>query len=133
LPLPDNCIDCLVCVDVLEHVRNLDHVLDEFRRVLRPGGLFLFDTVNRTRLASFVIVFCGESLLRLLPRGTHDPAKFITPAELDSKLAERGFGERAFTGLGPRAIDRRFDITFGPYPSTAIMYMGRARLSLTAS
>ena len=133
LPLPDNCIDCLVCVDVLEHVRNLDHVLDEFRRVLRPGGLFLFDTVNRTRLASFVIVFCGESLLRLLPRGTHDPAKFIAPAELDSKLAERGFGERAFTGLGPRAIDRRLDITFGPYPSTAIMYMGRARLSFTAS
>jgi methanethiol S-methyltransferase len=132
LPLPDRCVDCVVCVDVLEHVRNLDDVLDEIRRVLRPGGLFLFDTVNRTRLASFVIVFCGESLLRLLPRGTHDPRKFIKPAELDAKLAERGFQDRAYKGLGPRGIDSNGDITFGPHPHMAIMYMGRARLSVTS-
>jgi 2-polyprenyl-6-hydroxyphenyl methylase/3-demethylubiquinone-9 3-methyltransferase len=100
--------------------------------VLRPGGLFLFDTVNRTRLASFVIVFCGESLLRLLPRGTHDPRKFIKPAELDAKLAERGFQDRAYKGLGPRGIDSNGDITFGPHPHMAIMYMGRARLSVTS-
>ena len=50
LPLPSGYVDCVVCVDVLEHVRSLDHVLDEIRRVLRPGGLFLFDTINRTRL-----------------------------------------------------------------------------------
>jgi ubiquinone biosynthesis O-methyltransferase len=128
LPLPSRCLDCVVCVDVLEHVRSLDHVLDEVRRVLRPGGLFLFDTINRTRLASFVMVFCGERILRLLPRGTHDPAKFITPAELDAKLAERGFAARKFAGLGPRGIDARFDITFGRLPSVSIMYMGQARL-----
>jgi ubiquinone biosynthesis O-methyltransferase len=131
LPLPSRCVDCVVCVDVLEHVRSLDHVLDEIRRVLRPGGLFLFDTINRTRLARFVIVFCGERVLRLLPRGTHDPAKFITPAELDAKLAERGFADRAFAGLGPRGIDRRLDIAFGPLPGTAIMYLGQARLTPT--
>jgi ubiquinone biosynthesis O-methyltransferase len=128
LPLPNRCVDCVVCVDVLEHVRSLDQVLDEIRRVLRPGGLFLFDTINRTRLARFVIVFCGERVLRLLPRGTHDPAKFITPAELDAKLAERGFADRAFAGLGPRGINRHLDITFGPLPGTPIMYMGQARL-----
>ncbi len=63
LPLPNSCVDCVVCVDVLEHVRSLDHVLDEIRRVLRPGGLFFFDTINRTRLAWFVIVFCAERIL----------------------------------------------------------------------
>jgi ubiquinone biosynthesis O-methyltransferase len=134
LPLPDNSADCLVCVDVLEHVRNVDNVhnvndvLDEIRRVLRPNGVFLFDTINRTPLARFVIVFCGERILRLLPQGTHDPAQFIAPAELDAKLAARGFVDRVFEGLGPRGINRRLDITFGRLPSKQIMYMGYARL-----
>ncbi len=131
LPLPDNSVDCLVCVDVLEHVRNVifDNVLDEIRRVLRPSGVFLFDTINRTPLARFVIVFCGERILRLLPRGTHDPAKFIAPADLDAKLAERGFVDRVFEGLGPRGINRRLDIAFGRLPGKQIMYMGHARLA----
>ncbi len=128
LPLPDASVDCVVCVDVLEHVRSLDRVLNEIRRVLRPGGVFLFDTINRTRVARFVIVLCGERLLRLLPRGTHDPAGFIALAELDAKLAARGFADRKFEGLGPRGINRRFDITFGALPSTQIMYLGCARL-----
>jgi 2-polyprenyl-6-hydroxyphenyl methylase/3-demethylubiquinone-9 3-methyltransferase len=128
LPLPDASVDCVVCVDVLEHVRSLDQVLDEISRVLRPGGVFLFDTINRTWLARFVIVFCGERIFRLLPRGTHDPAGFIKPAELDTKLAARSFADRVFEGLGPRGINSRFDITFGALPSTKIMYMGHARL-----
>lgn len=113
---------------MLEHVQSLDHVLDEICRVLRPGGLLLFDTINRTWVARFVIVFCGELILRLLPRGAHDPAKFIAIAEFDAKLAERGFVDRTFEGLGPRGINRHFDITFGRLSSKRIMYMGRARL-----
>jgi 2-polyprenyl-6-hydroxyphenyl methylase/3-demethylubiquinone-9 3-methyltransferase len=128
LPLPSGCVDCVVCVDVLEHVESLDHVLDEICRVLRPGGLLLFDTINRTWVARFVIVFCGELILRLLPRGTHDPAKFIAIAEFDAKLAERGFVDRAFEGLGPRGVNRHLDITFGRLSSKRIMYMGHARL-----
>jgi ubiquinone biosynthesis O-methyltransferase len=128
LPLASHCVDCVVCVDVLEHVDCLDHVLDEISRVLRPGGLFLFDTVNRTWLAWFVIVFCGERMLRLLPHGTHNPTKFIDLAELDAKLAERGFVDRAFAGLGPRGINRHLDVTFGSLPSKQIMYLGYARL-----
>ncbi len=133
LPLPDQSVDCVVCVDVLEHVRSVDRVLDEIHRVLRPGGLFLFDTINRTWLARFVIVFCGERLLRLLPRGTHDPAGFIAPADLDRKLAKRGFADRFYQGLGPRGVNRRFDITFGRLPGKQIMYMGHARLAESAA
>ncbi len=56
LPLADHGMDCVVCVDVLEHVDELDRVLDEVQRVLKPGGVFLFDTINRTPLAALVIV-----------------------------------------------------------------------------
>ena len=127
IPLADGSIDCVVCVDVLEHVADIDRVLDEIVRVLKPDGLFLFDTINRTMLAAFVIVQLGESVLRLLPRGTHDPAKFITPAELNGKLVARGLSVGPFVGLGPCGLNRRLDITFGRFPSVQIMYAGHAR------
>lgn len=127
IPLADGSIDCVVCVDVLEHVADIDRVLDEIVRVLKPNGLFLFDTINRTMLAAFVIVQLGESVLRLLPRGTHDPAKFITPAELSGKLVARGLSVGPFVGLGPCGLNRRLDITFGRLPSVQIMYAGYAR------
>jgi 2-polyprenyl-6-hydroxyphenyl methylase/3-demethylubiquinone-9 3-methyltransferase len=127
IPLADGSVDCVVCVDVLEHVADIDRVLDEIVRVLKPDGLFLFDTINRTRLAAFVIVHLGESVLRLLPRGTHDPAKFITPAELAGALVARGFRVGPFVGLGPCGLNRRLDFTFGRFPSVHIMYAGHAR------
>jgi ubiquinone biosynthesis O-methyltransferase len=127
LPLPSQSMDYVVCVDVLEHVRDLPAVLSEIARVLRPGGVFLFDTINRTRLAAFVIVFLGERVLRLLPGGTHDPAKFITPNELDALLAARGFGRCNFAGLGPIRFNRKLDFVFGQLPTLSIMYMGFSR------
>lgn len=126
IPVPDSSVDCVVCVDVLEHVADLDRVLDEIARVLKPRALFLFDTINRTPLASLILVHLGESSLGPLPRGTHDPAKFIKPAELGSKLAQRGFDVGPMVGLGPRGLDRRLDFTFGRLPSVQIMYMGHA-------
>ncbi len=130
LPLENRCVDCIVCVDVLEHVDDLDRVVEEISRVLKPGGLFLFDTINRTWLASMIFVTFGEEILRLIPRGVHDPAKFIKPSELRARLERRGFEVGRFVGLGPRGLNRRLDFTFGRLPTTAISYMGHARAPL---
>ncbi|PWR03610.1 3-demethylubiquinone-9 3-O-methyltransferase [Meridianimarinicoccus roseus] len=127
LPYDDGTFDRVVCVDVLEHVGDLGAVLDEVRRVLRPGGLFLFDTINRNPLARFAVVTMAEGVLRLLPRGTHDPAMFIKPGELRAALEARGFGVGPMTGLGPRGVNRRGDPVFGRLPGTALLYMGTAR------
>jgi 2-polyprenyl-6-hydroxyphenyl methylase/3-demethylubiquinone-9 3-methyltransferase len=127
LPFAAGTFDIVVCVDVFEHVGDLDAVLAEIARVLKPGGLLLFDTINRTWLASFVIVALAERVLRLLPRGTHDPAKFIAPGELAANLAAHGFTMSEPVGLGPTGLNRRGDIVFGPLPTTAIMYLGHAR------
>ena len=117
----------MVIVDVLEHVADVAVVVTEIRRVLKPGGLLLFDTLNRTRLAAFAFVFLGEDVLRIGPRGTHDPMKFIRPAELLAILAEAGFEIAPVVGLGPNGVNRRLDVTFGRLPTTALMYMGHAR------
>ena len=70
--------------------------------------------------------------MRLLPRGTHDPAMFIKPAELRAAMQGAGLVPGPITGLGPRGINRRFDLTFGPLPLTTILYMGIARKPLDA-
>ncbi len=127
LPYSAAQFDAVVCVDVLEHVRDLDQVLREVARVLTPGGMFLFDTINRNPLARLATITLAEDILRLLPRGTHDPAMFIKPRELCAALERAGMTPGAMTGLGPRGINRRFDLTFGPLPVKAVLYMGTAR------
>jgi 2-polyprenyl-6-hydroxyphenyl methylase/3-demethylubiquinone-9 3-methyltransferase len=126
LPVASHAFDCVICADVLEHVEDLDRVLDEVTRVLKPSGLFLFDTVNRTRLAAFTYVTLGERVLRIVPRATHEREKFIKPAELAAKLAVRGFEIGRMVGLGPVGLDRRLDVTFGRLPTLALSYMGHA-------
>jgi 2-polyprenyl-6-hydroxyphenyl methylase/3-demethylubiquinone-9 3-methyltransferase len=127
LPYADTSFDAVVCVDVLEHVADLDQVLAQVARVLRPGGLFLFDTINRNPLARLATITMAEDVLRLLPRGTHDPAMFIKPAELRRAMQGAGLVPGPITGLGPRGVNRRLDLTFGQLPLTAILYMGVAR------
>ena len=127
LPYAAASFDAVVCVDVLEHVQDLDRVLAEVARVLRPGGLFLFDTINRNRVARLATITLAEDLLQLLPKGTHDPEMFIKPKELSAALETAGLKPGPFTGLGPRGVNRRFDLVFGPLPLTAVLYMGSAR------
>lgn len=127
LPYDDASFDAVVCVDVLEHVADLPTALAEVARALRPGGLFLFDTINRNPLARLATITIAEDVLRLLPRGTHDPAMFIKPAELRAELQRVGLVPGPFTGLGPRGLNQRLDLTFGPLPLTTILYMGVAR------
>lgn len=127
LPYPDASFDHVVCVDVLEHVGDLAKVLSEVTRVLRPGGLFLFDTINRTVIARLATITVAEDILGLLPKGTHDPTLFIKPRELVTGMAQAGLVAGPMTGLGPRGITRRGDFTFGTLPLKDVIYAGVAR------
>lgn len=127
LPYDDGSFDTVVCVDVLEHVSDLTKVVSEIARVLRPGGMFFYDTINRNPVSTFAAVTVAEDLLGLLPKGTHDPKLFIKPAELVAEITNAGLVAGPQTGLGPRGINRRGDFLFGPLPFKALIYMGFAR------
>jgi len=128
IPLPDTSVERVVCVDVLEHVQDVEKVIAEIRRVLRPGGLFLFDTINRNLLARFMVVTLTEDVLRMIPRGAHDPAKFIRPEELKNILARSGFTRIGkFSGMGIVGLGQHLDPRFGLTSSTRVMYLGYAQ------
>ena len=105
LPFPAAAFDLVVCCDVLEHVADLDRVLAETARVLRPGGVFLFDTINRTALARLALVTLLQDWppTRVLPPGLHDAAQFIRPRALRAGLARHGIAVAGLTGLRPAA------------------------------
>ncbi len=126
LPLDNDSMDRVVGVDVLEHVLDVHRVLAEIHRVLRPGGVFFFDTINRTWAARFLAVILLEDILRIMPKGMHDPNRFIRPSELKVELESLGFRVASMTGMGPIRINHRLEPVFGLLPSTAIMYLGHA-------
>ena len=143
IPCPDASFDLVSCCDVLEHVDDLDAVLRQIARVLRPAGLFFFDTINRTWLSWLFAIEVGQNWLGLVPPDTHDWDRFITPCELDASLARAGLQVHDLTGLGPslepvavgRALlhratgrmDRNDALALvGPTPFESVLYMGWA-------
>ncbi|RKH85519.1 3-demethylubiquinone-9 3-O-methyltransferase, partial [Corallococcus praedator] len=64
LPFADASFDCVSCCDVLEHVQDVDAVLAEISRVLKPGGLFLYDTINRTWLSWLFLIKIAQDWKR---------------------------------------------------------------------
>ncbi|MBE9063923.1 bifunctional 2-polyprenyl-6-hydroxyphenol methylase/3-demethylubiquinol 3-O-methyltransferase UbiG [cf. Phormidesmis sp. LEGE 11477] len=99
LPFTDACFDAVVCVDVLEHVEDVAQTIAEIGRVLRPGGWFCFDTINRTWQSKLVMIWLLENTLRQIPRGVHDWQKFITPAELSALLEQQQMKLQALSGF----------------------------------
>lgn len=126
LPYDDGEFDAVVCVDVLEHVADLSQTISEISRVLKPGGTFAYDTINRNPIARFATITIAEDVLRLLPQGTHDPNMYIRPSELLAEFDKVGLLPGPITGLGPRGINGRGDPVFGTFPLKLILYMGIA-------
>jgi 2-polyprenyl-6-hydroxyphenyl methylase/3-demethylubiquinone-9 3-methyltransferase len=126
LPFADGSFSAIVCFDVLEHVRDLKATIKEIARVLAPGGVFVFDTINRTLIARAVLIWYGENFPSGgLEPGIHNYHKFIKPAELQSLLLGNGLRVRELTGFMPRGfVNGRFKMGPGWFKSVA--YVGYA-------
>lgn len=80
--------DVVTCMEMLEHVPDPQSIINACFELLKPNGVLVLSTINRNPKSYLFAVIGAEYILRLLPRGTHDYEKFITPAELD-RFAER--------------------------------------------
>jgi 2-polyprenyl-6-hydroxyphenyl methylase/3-demethylubiquinone-9 3-methyltransferase len=105
IPFPDGAFDVVYCCDVLEHVADLGKVVSEISRVLKPGGVFLYDTINRTLKSKLVMIklFQEWSWSSFMPPNLHDWRMFIKPDELIALMAANHLENRGLTGLAPAA------------------------------
>lgn len=91
--------DIVLNLEVVEHVADPAAFLADSASLVRPGGMMIVATINRT-LKAFALAKVGaEYVLRWLPRGTHDPAKFLKPEEIDRNLADAGMIVTAHAGV----------------------------------
>jgi 2-polyprenyl-6-hydroxyphenyl methylase/3-demethylubiquinone-9 3-methyltransferase len=148
LPFAADSFDVVYCCDVLEHVADLVQVIRESARVLKPGGVYLYDTINRTLLSRLVVIQLLQEWhwSRLMPPNLHDWRRFIRPKELAGLLEQNGLHPAGLRGLKPRASPvaivralrgckrgrlsyseavQRMDI--GESSDTSVSYLGYAR------
>jgi 2-polyprenyl-6-hydroxyphenyl methylase/3-demethylubiquinone-9 3-methyltransferase len=90
--------DLVTCLEVIEHVADPAAFVRALGAVLAPGGLMILSTPNRTPLSRLALVGAAEAT-GLIPRGTHDWDRFLTPDELTALLASEGLAVRDLTGV----------------------------------
>ena len=91
--------DLVTCMEMLEHVPDPTSVVEACARLARPGGHLVFSTINRNPKAWALAVVGAEYILGLLPRGTHEYAKFIRPAELARAVRAAGLDVLEIRGM----------------------------------
>lgn len=123
VPLRTGVADVAILADVLEHVEEPRRAVAEAARVLKPGGMLYVNTINRTRRARWLAVHLAEGL-GLVPRGTHDPALFVTPAELRHYGEQHGLQLLRIQGEPVRLLRtlRRWTIELAPGDDVSVSY-----------
>jgi 2-polyprenyl-6-hydroxyphenyl methylase/3-demethylubiquinone-9 3-methyltransferase len=103
--------DIVLAMEVVEHVADLSLFVKRCAEMVKPGGLMIAATINRT-LKSFALAIVGaEYVLRWLPRGTHQWDKFVTPAELEAALTRHGLQVTEETGVIYSLIADRWQLS----------------------
>ena len=100
--------DVVTCMEMLEHVPNPSSIVQACFELLAPGGVCVLSTINRNPKSYLFAIVGAEYVLRLLDRGTHDYAKFITPAELDKMAVDTGFARQDIIGLHYNPLTKRY-------------------------
>jgi len=100
--------DVVTCMEMLEHVPDPGSVVAACARLVRPGGHVFFSTLNRNPKSYLFAIVGAEYLLKLLPTGTHDYARFIRPAELDRWVRATELRTTDLTGLSYNPLTRTY-------------------------
>ncbi|MFA5531961.1 MAG: bifunctional 2-polyprenyl-6-hydroxyphenol methylase/3-demethylubiquinol 3-O-methyltransferase UbiG [Thiohalomonadaceae bacterium] len=102
--------DLVTCMEMLEHVPDPVSVVAACARLVKPGGKVFFSTINRTPKSYLFAIVGAEYVLRMLPKGTHNYAKFIRPSELESWARHAGLALRDLTGMSYNPLSRQYSL-----------------------
>jgi 2-polyprenyl-6-hydroxyphenyl methylase/3-demethylubiquinone-9 3-methyltransferase len=111
--------DVVTCMEMLEHVPDPASIVRACATLVKPGGHIFFSTLNRNFKSYLFAIVGAEYLLHMLPKGTHDYAKFITPAELSQFCRNAGITVNALKGLTYNPITKMYALN----QDTSVNYM----------
>jgi len=117
--------DVVTCMEMLEHVPDPLSVVAACASLVRPGGWLFFSTINRNPKSFLFAIVGAEYVLKLLPKGTHEYAKFIKPSELAGYCREAGLDVNESCGLEYNPLTRRYWLS----GDTSVNYMLACRRS----
>jgi 2-polyprenyl-6-hydroxyphenyl methylase / 3-demethylubiquinone-9 3-methyltransferase len=103
--------DTVTCMEMLEHVPDPSSIVDACAALVKPGGWVFFSTINRNSKAFLFAVVGAEHLLRLLPKGTHEYARFIRPSELAQWCRNAGLELQDTCGVQYNPLTQRYSLS----------------------
>jgi 2-polyprenyl-6-hydroxyphenyl methylase / 3-demethylubiquinone-9 3-methyltransferase len=118
-----NAFEVVTCLEMLEHVPDPASVVRACAQLVKPGGQLFFSTINRNPKAYLLAVVGAEYVLNMLPRGTHDYARFLRPAELALLCRDAGMSVMEIVGMSYNPLARTYSLG----NDTSVNYLIRAR------
>ena len=115
--------DVVTCMEMLEHVPDPSAVVRACATLVKPGGWVFFSTLNRNPKSFLFAIVGAEYVLRLLPRGTHEYARFIRPSELARWSRDAGLGLHGSRGMEYNPFTRRYGLS----DDTSVNYLVACR------
>ncbi|PKO88251.1 MAG: bifunctional 3-demethylubiquinol 3-O-methyltransferase/2-polyprenyl-6-hydroxyphenol methylase [Betaproteobacteria bacterium HGW-Betaproteobacteria-10] len=102
--------DAVTCLEMLEHVPNPSSVIAACARLVKPGGQVFFSTLNRNPKSYLFAVIGAEYVLKMLPKGTHDYARFIKPSELARWAKMAGLEPEELIGMSYNLLNQQYTL-----------------------
>jgi len=118
--------DAVTCMEMLEHVPDPASVVRACATLVRPGGWVFLSTLNRNAKAFLLAIVGAEYVMNMLPKGTHEYARFIKPSELAQFCRDAGLELHASRGLTYNPLTQRYSLG----PDTDVNYMIACRRPL---
>lgn len=115
--------DVVTCLEMLEHVPDPASIVAACAKLVKPGGTVYFSTISRNPKAYLFAVVGAEYILNMLPRGTHDYAKFLRPAELARLCRAAGLSVAEIVGMSYNPLAKSYSLG----KDTSVNYLIRAR------
>lgn len=103
--------DVITCMEMLEHVPDPKSILNACHQLIKTGGHLFFSTLNRNPKSYLFAIVAAEYILRLLPKNTHDYAKFIKPSELSQWLRNLGIEPIELEGISYQPFHKQFTLS----------------------
>jgi 2-polyprenyl-6-hydroxyphenyl methylase/3-demethylubiquinone-9 3-methyltransferase len=102
--------DHVTCMEMLEHVPDPGSIISACAKMVKPGGMVFFSTLNRVPKAYLLAIVAAEHLLKMVPKGTHEYKTFIKPSELSQTARQAGLELQGMTGIEYNPFSKRFSL-----------------------